>query len=63
MGFTDHFSLSDYETLADLNEVKVSLNGEISELRGYLRGVKEKIQKLESEESDRLDALDAEVEP
>lgn len=52
MGHVDSFTLAYHNTVEELEELRQSVESEMSVLRMYLRGIDEKIQKLEDEEPD-----------
>lgn len=49
MSLVDQFSLSDYATIEEVEELMNAIADEISTLRGYMRGAKEKLAELEAE--------------
>lgn len=55
MSLVDSFDLSNYETKDELDELLASIEYEQSTLRGYERGAREKLEALESKESDDAD--------
>lgn len=52
MSLVDSFDLSNYETEYELNELLLQIDHELSTLRGYERGAREKLETLLFDDDD-----------